>query len=91
MTLDNLSMSTQDQMTFKRFYLLNGASYQIGVGAVRPRGLLFIYMNFKSPWELETIQIIQTTANIFNLKGGDKCILNQKYFWLRCPRVSLNY
>ena len=29
LTLDNLSMSNQGHMTFKRLYLLNGASYQI--------------------------------------------------------------
>ena len=28
-TLDNLSSSNQGHMTFKRFYLLNGASYHI--------------------------------------------------------------
>ena len=29
LTLDNLSRSNQGHMTFKRLYLLNGASYQI--------------------------------------------------------------
>ena len=29
LTFDNLSMSNQGHMTFKRLYLLNGASYQI--------------------------------------------------------------
>ena len=29
LTLDNLSMSNQGHMTFKRLYLLDGASYQI--------------------------------------------------------------
>ena len=29
MTLDNLSRSNQGHMTFKRLYLLNGASYKI--------------------------------------------------------------
>ena len=29
LTLDNLARSNQGHMTFKRLYLLNGASYQI--------------------------------------------------------------
>ena len=31
LTLDNLLMSNQGHMTFKRLYLLNGASYQIHI------------------------------------------------------------
>ena len=44
LTLDNLSRSNQGHMTFKRLYLLNGASYQMLHDI---DGMLFeFFMNF---------------------------------------------